>query len=182
LIQAESDAEIKEAVADKGYSKNETLAELEFTEGLRTYIAEPKQTHRRNWKDKPEEQRQAVTNNRRRTRGKRGRALQRARSEKVERSFAHVCETGGSRRTWLHGIEKVKKRYLMSAMARNLGLVMRHLFGIGTARSLQAAGGLADDLYFVLFNIRVAPERLLTPTPRIDQQKPTANYSFAMAA
>jgi len=182
LLQAESDAEIEEAVADKGYSKNETLAELEFTEGLRTYIAEPKQTQRRNWQNKPDEQCQAVTNNRRRTRGKRGRALQRARSEKVERSFAHVCETGGCRRTWLQGLDKVRKRYLISAMARNLGLVMRRLFGIGTARSLQAAGGLADDLYFVLFNILVAPERLLTPTPRIDQQKPTANYSFAMAA
>ena len=31
LIQAESDAGIEEAVADKGYAKNETLAELEFT-------------------------------------------------------------------------------------------------------------------------------------------------------
>ena len=151
-------------MADKGYAGNETLAELEFTEGLRTYIAEPKHTHRRNWKDKPEEQRQAVTNNRRRVQGKRGRALQRKRSEKVERSFAHVCETGGSRRTWLHGIEKVRKRYLTSAMARNLGLVLRHLFGIGTARSLQGEGGLADDLYFALLNALTAMERLLTPT------------------
>jgi len=182
LLGAESDAEIKEAVADKGYSKNETLAELEFTEGLRTYVAEPQHTHRRNWKDKPEEQRQAVTNNRRRTRGKRGRALQRARSEKVERSFAHVCETGGCRRTWLHGIEKVRKRYLTSAMARNLGLVMRHLFGIGTARSLQVEGELADDLYFVLFNILAAIERFLTPTPGTHQQKLTAKHSFALAA
>ena len=108
--------------------------------------------------------------------------MQRARSEKVERSFAHMCETGGCRRTWLQGLDKVRKRYLMSAMARNLGLVLRHLFGIGTARSLQAEGGFADNLYFVLINILVAPERLLTPTPRIDQQKPTANYSFAMVA
>ena len=164
LMRAESDAEIKEAVADKGYSGNETLADLEFTEGLRTYISEPQHTHHRNWKDKPEEQRQAVTNNRRRVKGKRGRALQRQRSEKVERSFAHVCETGGSRRTWLHGIEKVRKRYLMSAMARNLGLVLRHLFGIGTARSLQGEGGLADDLYAALFNTWTALKRLLTPT------------------
>lgn len=182
LIGAESDAQIEEAVADKGYSKNETLAELEFTEGLRTYVAEPKQTHRRNWQNKPDEQRRAVTNNRRRTRGKRGRALQRARSEKVERSFAHVCETGGCRRTWLRGIDKVRKRYLMSAMARNLGLVMRHLLGIGTARSLQAAGGLAEELYSALFNTLTALQRLLTPTPRIDQQTTTANYSLAMAA
>ena len=106
LIQAETDAGIEEVVADKGYYKNETLSELEFTEGLRTYIAEPKFKDRRNWKNKPEEQQQAVTNNRRRTKGERGRALQRRRSERVERSFAHVCETGGSRRTWLRGIEK----------------------------------------------------------------------------
>jgi transposase len=181
LLQAESDAEIEEAVADKGYSKNETLAELEFTEGLRTYIAEPKHAHRRNWQNKPTEQRQAVTNNRRRTKGKRGRVLQRQRSEKVERSFAHVCETGGGRRTWLRGIEKVKKRYLMSAMARNLGLVMRHLFGIGTARSLQAAGGLADDLVFALMNTMTALKHLLLPT-RLTPPESTANHTLALAA
>jgi transposase len=182
MMGAESEAEIEETVADKGYSKNETLAELEFTEGLRTYIAEPQHTHRRNWKNKADEERRAVTNNRRRVKGKRGRALQRQRSEKVERSFAHVCETGGSRRTWLHGIEKVRKRYLMSAMARNLGLVLRHLFGIGSARSLQGQGGLADDLQVVLFNTLAALERLLTPTPRTGRQKSTVKQPLALAA
>ena len=182
LLQAESDAQVKEAVADKGYSGNETLADLEFTEGLRTYIAEPKQTHRRNWKNKSDEERRAVAGNRRRVKGKRGCALQRQRSEKVERSFAHVCETGGSRRTWLHGIEKVRKRYLMSAMARNLGLVLRHLFGIGTARSLQGEGALADNLQVVLFNTLAALKRLLTPTPCTHRQKTTANHPLALAA
>jgi transposase len=185
LIQAESDTDIEEAVADKGYHKNETLSDLEFTEGLRTYVAEPKQTHRRNWKNKPEEQRQAVLNNRRRTKGKRGRALQRKRSERVERSFAHVCETGGSRRTWLRGIEKVRKRYLMSAMARNLGLVMRRLFGFGTARSLQAEGGLAGSLHVAWFDMQSALARLITTINRVGQKSteaPTANRSLALAA
>lgn len=158
LLAAESEGEIEEVVADKGYYKNETLGELEFTEGLRTYVAEPK-LGQRNWKDKPEEQRQAVTNNRRRIRGDRGRRLQRQRSEKVERSFAHVCETGGARRSWLWGIDKVRKRHLMAAMAHNLGVIMRGLFGIGTARALQAAGDLADGLYFAL----IAILRLLGP-------------------
>jgi transposase len=170
VVAADSPANIKEAVADKGYHKNETLAELEFTEGLRTYIAEPKQSQRRNWRDKPEEQRQAVTNNRRRIRGRRGRSLQRQRSEKVERSFAHVCETGGSRRTWLIGIDKVRKRYLMSAMAHNLGIMMRRLFGMGTARSLQAAGGLAVALY----------SALLTTRRRLRQTLPVRNYVSLM--
>ena len=182
LLQAESDAQIEEAVADKGYAANETLADLEFTEGLRTYVVEPKHAHRRNWKNKPEEERRAVTNNRRRARGQRGRALQRQRSEKVERSFAHVCETGGSRRTWLRGIEKVKKRYLMSAVARNLGLIMRALFGIGTARSLQGEGGLVDAFYFSLINAWTALQRLLVPIHHPTKQKPTPTDSFAIAA
>jgi hypothetical protein len=181
LIQAESEAQIEEAVADKGYSGNEMLAELEFTEGLRTYIVEPQHAHRRNWKNKPEEQRRAVTNNRRRVRSRRGRALQRQRSEKVERSFAHVCETGGSRRTWLHGIEKVRKRYLISTMARNLGLILRALFGFGTARSLQGEGGLADNLYVALLTMLTALERLLTPTPGTQQQSTETN-PLALAA
>ena len=182
LIQAESDAGIEEAVADKGYAKNETLAELEFTEGLRTYIVEPRYAQRRNWKNKPAEERRAVLNNRRRVKGKRGRALQRQRSEKVERSFAHVCETGGSRRTWLCGIEKVSKRYLISAMARNLGLVLRHLFGIGTPRSLQGEGDLADNLQLALLNILTTLGRLPTPTNRTPPQKPTAHQPLALAA
>ena len=182
LIQAESDAGIEEAVADKGYAKNETLAELEFTEGLRTYIVEPRYAQRRNWKNKPAEERRAVLNNRRRVKGKRGRALQRQRSEKVERSFAHVCETGGSRRTWLCGIAKVSKRYLISAMARNLGLVLRHLFGIGTPRSLQGEGDLADNLQLALLNILTTLGRLPTPTNRTPPQKPTAHQPLALAA
>jgi transposase len=185
LIQAEHDGNIEEAVADKGYYKNETLSDLEFTAGLRTYVAEPKQTHRRNWKNKPEEQQQAVINNRRRARGMRGRALQRKRSERVERSFAHVCETGGSRRTWLWGIEKVRKRYLISAMARNLGLVMRSLFGFGTARSLQAEGGPADDSYSAWFNITNALERLIAKIKRAGQkstEEPAATLAFLLAA
>ena len=46
-------------------------------------------------------------------------------------------DTGGARRSWLRGIEKVHKRLLMTAAARNLGLVMRKLFGIGKPRTLQ---------------------------------------------
>jgi hypothetical protein len=58
-----------------------------------------------------------------------------------------MCDTGGARRSWLHGIEKVQKRYLIAAVARNLGLVLRKLFGIGTPRGLQAAGGVVCLVY-----------------------------------
>ena len=159
LSEAGLETEIEEAVADKGYHAAHTL-ELAEAMHLRTYIPEPQRKHDRRWTDKPEEYERVVNNNRRRTKTKRGRRLQRQRSEKVERSFAHVCETGGARRTWLRGLEKVRKRYLMSAVARNLGLVMRHLFGMGTARGLQSAGDLADAFCFALFDVPVVLKRL----------------------
>src|SRR5208283_2830050 len=93
-------------------------------------------------------QQEALYANRRRMRGQRGKRLQRQRSEKVERSFAHVCETGGARRTWLRGQEKVSKRYLIQVATRNLGLMLRKLFGVGTAKSLQGLAGLFWSLYF----------------------------------
>jgi transposase len=159
LSEAGLAAEIEEAVADKGYHAAHTL-DLAEAMHLRTYIPEPQRKYDRRWTDKPEEYQRVVNNNRRRTGTKKGRRLQRQRSEKVERSFAHVCETGGARRTWLRGLEKVRKRYLMSAVARNLGLVMRHLFGMGTARGLQADGDIADVFCFALFDISGILKRL----------------------
>ena len=144
--------EIKEAVADKGYHATDTI-ELAESVSVRTYIPERKIKGKRNWRDVPEEKRRAVLNNRRRVRGARSKRLQRLRSELVERSFAHVCDTGGARRSWLYGIEKVQKRYLIAAVARNLGLVMRKLFGIGTPRGLQAEGGLVVFVRFMWFHI-----------------------------
>ncbi len=123
--------------ADKGYHATQTITNLAEHTTYRSYIPEPASPHDRVWTDKPPEQKRAVYNNRRRTRGAHGKKLQRLRSERVERSFAHVCETGGARRTWLTGIDKVRKRYLLSAAAHNLGVVMRALFNIGTPRGLQ---------------------------------------------
>ncbi len=153
LSEAGVDTQVEEAVADKGYHAAATL-ELADDLNVRTYIPEPQARHRRRWTNKPADHKRAVYNNRRRTKTEKNKRFQRWRSERVERSFAHVCETGGARRTWLRGLDKVRKRYLMSAVARNLGLVMRHLLGIGTARSLQPAGGFfalarASCLYLI---------------------------------
>jgi hypothetical protein len=60
---------------------------------IRTYIPEPKRRGKRNWQNVPEEKRQAVLNNRRRTRRPKSKRLQRLRSERVERSFAHLCDS-----------------------------------------------------------------------------------------
>ena len=65
-------AVIDEVVADKGYHSNRVLGDLASLD-LRTYIAAPDRGRRR-W----------TTNDRRRIRGARGRALQRRRSERLE--------------------------------------------------------------------------------------------------
>jgi len=134
---AGSDQEIEEAAADKGYHGTETLTNLAEHTNVRTYIPEPASPRQRVWTRRSPEEKRAVYNNRRRTRGERGKKLQRLRSERVERSFAHVCETGGARRTWLAGIDNVRKRYLISAAAHNIGVLMRSLFKMGTPRGLQ---------------------------------------------
>jgi transposase len=143
LHESGSDVEVQDVVVDKGYYSNDVLETFAKETPYRTYIPEPQLPKGRQhvWTDKPETQRKAAYANRRRSRGDRGRRLQRQRSERVERSFAHVCETGGARRSWLRGIAKVRKRYLIAAVAHNLGRLMRALFGIGTPRGLQQAAG-----------------------------------------
>jgi len=127
---------IEEAAADKGYHKAETLANCEAA-GVRTYIPEKRRTQDRVWTDKPPDWERAYRNNRRRVDGSRSKRLQKLRSEKVERSFAHVCETGGSRRSWLRGLVEVGTRYLIQVAGHNLGIIMRRAFGKGTPRGLQ---------------------------------------------
>ena len=135
--------EVEEVVADKGYHSDETLVALDELE-VRSYISEPERGPRR-WQDKrtgetPSEKRaaqKALYGNRRRTRGARGRRLQRRRGELVERPFAHQYETGGMRRVWVRGHENVRKRVVIQAAACNLGLLLRRRTGTGTPRSLQ---------------------------------------------
>src|SRR6476620_905755 len=113
---------------------------------IRSYIAEPDRG-RRDWSEEPEAQ-APVYRNRRRIRGPRGRRLMRQRGEQVERSFAHLYETGGMRRTHLRGHENILKRLLIHVGGFNLGLFMRTLFGVGTPRRLQ--GRLAAVLALVI--------------------------------
>jgi transposase len=142
LREAGSDATIEEAAADKGYHAADTIEMCDFLE-VRTYIPEPRRPHPSRWADKLDEHRRAVLNNRRRVRRAKSKALQRRRSEVVERTFAHICDTGGARRSWLRGLVDVSKRYLMAAAVHNLGRLMRLLSGIGKPKGLQGEGGLA---------------------------------------
>ena len=130
---------LEEVVADKGYHSNETLQSLAELE-IRSYVSEPARGRRR-WRGREEEQ-AAVYGNRRRIRGRRGKALLRRRGELVERPFAHCYETGGMRRVHLRGRENIWKRLLVHVAGYNLGLVMRRLWGVGKPRGLQGLAGL----------------------------------------
>lgn len=124
-----------DVVADKAYHKGELLLRLEKA-GFRTYIPEPKVPGGRRWTNKAPELVKAVKNNRRRSRRQKAKQLHRLRGERLERTFAHLCETGAHRRTRLRGRDNVSKRYLIHAAAANLGLVLRTILGRGTPRGM----------------------------------------------
>lgn len=125
---------LEEVVTDKGYHSGARLVDLQEI-GVRSYIPEPKRKHR-HWQGKAGE-RAAVYANRRRIRGERGKQLLRRRGERVERSFAHVYDTGGMRRTHLRGNRNILKRLLIHVAAFNLSLILRQQLGVGTPRRFQ---------------------------------------------
>src|ERR1700694_5880961 len=131
---------LAEIIADKGYHSNQIMIELEAV-GLRSNVAEPDRG-RRDWSKEPAAQ-TLVYANRRRIRGVRGRRLMRRRGELIERSFAHLYDTGGMRRTYLRGHTNILKRLLIHAGGCNLGLLMRAILGAGTPRGFQDRGGRA---------------------------------------
>lgn len=175
LKRAGSDVTIREVAADKGYHANAQLAGCDEL-GLRTYIAEPSSRHRRKWTDKCAEVVRAVTNNRRRMSRPKGKRMQKLRSERVERSFAHICETGGARRTWLRGLEKINKRYSVTVAAHNLGLILRNLFGTGKPRGFAALQALRFIASAVSTVLNATPAKL---NPLITPHRPqTARFPF----
>lgn len=121
-------------VTDKGAHSRAVLLDLRLA-GFRTYISEPDRPPHR-WRGQ-HDARDAVYANRRRIRGARGEALLRRRGERLERTFAHAYDTGAMRRTHLRGHTNILKRVLVHLGAFNLGLLMRHLVGVGTPRGLR---------------------------------------------
>lgn len=158
--------ELEEIVADKGYHSNQTMVDFDAMD-IRSYMAEPDRGLR-DWSKEPEAQ-APVYGNRRRMWGRRGRRLMRRRGELIERTFAHVYDTGGMRRTHLRGHTNILKRLLLHAGAFNLGLLMRQLIGIGTPRGLQGrlAGVVATLWVFICGLLRpsLGSERRIESSP-----------------
>src|SRR5829696_7726333 len=127
-----------ECVADKGYHSRAVLTDLDGGP-WKTRIAEPQRRGVARWHG-DQDARRAVYNNRARLRSGVGKQAMRQRAELVERSFAHILDRGGMRRTWLRGRENVHKRDLIHVAGHNLGLLMRLLIGAGTPKEAVARG------------------------------------------
>jgi transposase len=133
-VETVSEVGVERVVADKGYHSKQVLQELAEV-GVRTVIAEPERK-RQKWAGQSAAQ-AAVYANRRRMDTQTAKALMKRRGELIERSFAHLYDTGGMRRVHLRGKNNIAKRALIHAAAFNLSLILRQMLRVGTAR--QAA-------------------------------------------
>ena len=81
------------------------------------------------------------------------------RGELVERTFAHLYETGGRRRLHLRGRTNILKRAVVHAAGFNLGLVLRQRLGAGKPRQFQ---GRIVPLFGLLTHRAAATRRRAT--------------------
>lgn len=151
---------VTSVTSDKGYYLVGELQALQH-EGIRTVISDPID-NRRVDKLEPAQQR-AVRSARRSVKSKSGKDLLRRRGMHIERSFAHILDAGGMRRTTLRGWENLNKRFKLAAAFYNLSQLMRRLFGFGTPKQLAAAlgRGLFARFAFVLI-LALATVRRIT--------------------
>jgi transposase len=130
---------VNSVTSDKGYYAVNELQALQ-QEDIRTVIADPIDNRRLD-KLEPDEKK-AVQAARRSTKSTSGKDLLRRRGMHIERSFAHILDCGGMRRTTLRGWENLNKRFKLAAAIYNLSQLMRKLIGIGTPKQLAARGRL----------------------------------------
>jgi transposase len=128
---------IETTTADKGYHAVGEMKQLQ-AEGIRTVISDP--VKNRKLENLDREDARVVRNAKRSAGSKSGKALLRRRGMHLERSFAHLLDAGGARRTTLRGLENLNKRFKVSAAIYNLSQLMRKLFGVGTPKQLAAMG------------------------------------------
>lgn len=166
-------ARMEVLVGDMGYFDIAELGVLQAV-GIRTAVADPVRNRR---VDKlSDEERQVLRRAQRTTRSKSGRALMRRRGELGERSFRHVLDYGGARRTTLRGRVNIWKRYLVQGACTNLSLLLRHTTGVGTLKQSWAASSKALEAAMTLLTISfrwivsafrlpsIAAARFATPT------------------
>ena len=137
---------VTSVTSDKGYYAVGELQALQH-EGIRTVISDPIDNRRLDKLEAPEQR--VVREARRSVKSKSGKELLRRRGMHIERSFAHILNAGGMRRTTLRGWENLNKRFKLAAAFYNLSQLMRLLFGFGTPKQLMAAMGRSGSALFL---------------------------------
>jgi len=145
---------IETATADKGYYNVSEITEIQCL-GITTIISDKEIN--RNTNKLSDEGATAVELAQSAVKSNKGKELLKRRGSHVERSFAHVLDCGGERRTTLRGINKNRKRYLIATATYNLSLLMRTIFGTGTLKQWVANSVFAFIL--VLKSIYSFPKR-----------------------
>lgn len=164
---------------DKGFFSLKEVGLLhEFS--IKTIIPDPHAGRRRLDKlTSPE--RQVLRRAERSVRSKYGKRLLRKRGQYIERSFAHVLDAGGMRRTTLRGLENLNKRHQIAAACYNLSQLLRRIYGAGTPKQWMARFGqflrtlclLLNPPLLGLFARLLTISRLLTSPlqPRLELPK-----------
>src|SRR5258708_27617830 len=115
---------------------------------MRTVIPDP--IKNRNCEKLSCEEAKVVRSARRSVRSESGKELLGKRGMHLERSFAHLLDAGGARRTTLRGLENLNKRFKVAAAIYNLSQLMRKLFGVGTPKQWVAG---AKGLFWLLWRV-----------------------------
>ena len=157
------DKVLRSLTADQGYFAVEEICGLQG-EGIRAIISDPYASQRRKDKQSPQVQ-QILAKAQRAATSASGKALLRKRGEYLERSFAHVLDHGGLRRTTLRGQVNLIKRQLAAALAFDLSLLMRKLTGHGTPKQ-WLAGALRAFFVYLVGAMRAHPRPTCRENPR----------------
>jgi len=136
---------VETVTTDKGYFK---ASEIQAIQEFEVMTVIPDFIENRNLEKLPLEERIPLCFAKAEVKSQEGKALLRRRGMYVERSFAHVLDSGGQRRTTLRGNKNLIKRHLIATACFNLSLLMRKLFGFGTPKQL-IAGCVYVLAYFI---------------------------------
>jgi hypothetical protein len=138
IDREEMDLPIETATGDMGSFSRREVHKMCAEYGIIPNIPDP--ILNRNMAKLNEEEKASLETAARYTKSEKGRALQKKQAEFVERSFPHTLESGGMRRTTLHGTENISRRYQIAGFCVNISLLMRKRFGFGTAKQCAATG------------------------------------------
>jgi transposase len=142
---------IQSATADKGYFAVEEMRQLQ-REGIRTVISDP--VPNRNFAKLAPPEAKAARHARRSSGSKSGKQLLKKRGMHLERSFAHLLDAGGARRTTLRVFKNFNTRLKVSAAIYNLSQLMRKLWAVGTPKQWAAGVKPIGWIFLHLFTVR----------------------------